>query len=291
MPKATGKSVWVTDETQYQEEFNEIPEGCSDVSYNETYASENESQENPDVTYESSCDQEVVFNPKPSTSKKLHHSRSRSVQMPTQQQAYMPYIEGPKMKWSVDDGLYNRFIKWKIRCENILDCELAMLSEARKCKKVIAWSGDFGLDQYISWNLSNEDLWLDTIWQKYEEFCKPQANELRARFGLLTSFKQDQMSVDEWYNKVQTQIGLCNYPQETAQILQRDIFWFFLSNESFISKTLDEGHVSLNNFPASRVRQMAKKLEGSQATAKHMKQVTNEPHASQINLLRHQKQS
>ena len=34
-------------------------------------------------------------------------------------------------------------------------------------------------------------------------------------------------------------------------------------------------------FPARRVRQMAKKLEGSQATAKHMKQVTNELHATQ----------
>ena len=34
---------------------------------------------------------------------------------------------------------------------------------------------------------------------------------------------------------------------------------------------------------------MAKKLEGSQATAKHMKQVTNEPHYTQINLLRHQR--
>ena len=34
---------------------------------------------------------------------------------------------------------------------------------------------------------------------------------------------------------------------------------------------------------------MAKKLEGSQATAKHMKQVTNVPHATQINLLRHQR--
>ena len=34
---------------------------------------------------------------------------------------------------------------------------------------------------------------------------------------------------------------------------------------------------------------MAKKLESSQATAKHMKQVTNEPHATQINLLRHQR--
>ena len=128
----------------------EIPEGYSDVSYNENYVTENESQEDLDVTQESSSDQEAVYNPTPSTSKKLHHSRSRSVQMPTQQQAYMPYIEGQTMNWNVDDGLYNRFIKWKIRCENILDCELAMLSEARKCKTVIAWSGNFGLDQYIS---------------------------------------------------------------------------------------------------------------------------------------------
>ena len=66
-------------------------------------------------------------------------------------------------------------------------------------------------------------------------------------------------------------------------------FWFFLSNESFISKTLDEGHVNLNKFLASKVRQMTKKLESSQATAKHMKQVTKEPHGTQIYLLRHQR--
>ena len=34
---------------------------------------------------------------------------------------------------------------------------------------------------------------------------------------------------------------------------------------------------------------MAKKLESSQATTEHMKQVTKEPHATQINLLRHQR--
>ena len=62
----------------------------------------------------------------------------------------MPYIEGPKMDWTVNDSLYYRFLKWKIKCENILECELAILSEARKCKKVVAWSGDFGIDQYVS---------------------------------------------------------------------------------------------------------------------------------------------
>ena len=222
MPKATKKTNRVSNtytkkdkegfnNNEGQEEFNHEQEAVSENESEEDYNNLNESQENLDATYESSSDQEVVFNPKPSTSRKVHHPRKRSVHIPTQQQAYMPYIEGPTMDWTVNDGLYNRFLKWKLKCENILECELAMLPERRKCKKVIAWSGDFGLDQYISWNLSNE-----VIWKKYEEFCKPQANELRARFDLLTSFKQDQMSVDEWYNKVQTQIGLCNYPPETA---------------------------------------------------------------------------
>ena len=103
---------------------------------------------------------------------------------------FMPYIEGPKMDWTINDNLYNRFLKWKLKCENILECELAMLAEKRKCKKVIAWSGDIGIDQYVSWCLPPEDLFLEVIWTKFEEFCKPQTNEVRARFDLLTSFRQ-----------------------------------------------------------------------------------------------------
>ena len=275
MPKATRKSNHVSNTypNEGQEEFHNEQEAVSENESQEDYNNLNESQENLDATYESSSDQEVEFNPKPTSSKKVHHSRKRPAHITTQQQAYMPYIEGPAMDWTVNDGLYNRFLKWKLKCENILECELAMLPETRKCKKVIAWSGDFGLDQYISWNLSNEDLSLEVIWKKYEEFCKPQANELRARFDLLTSFRQADMSVDEWYNAVQTQVALSRYPPETPQILQRDIFWFFLKDESFVSKTLNEGHVELSKFPASKVRQMAKKLESSQSTARHIKKM------------------
>ena len=59
-----------------------------------------------------------------------------------------------------------------------------MLPESKKCKKVIAWSGDFGMDQYVSWCLPTEELSLDTIWAKYEDFCKLQVNEVRAKFDL-----------------------------------------------------------------------------------------------------------
>ena len=155
-----------------------------------------------------------------------------------------------------------------------------MLPESKKCKKVIAWSGDFGMDQYVSWCLLTEDLCLDTIWAKYEDFCKPQTNEIRARFDLLTSFRQGNCSVDVWYNAVQSQVSLAKYPPETASILHQDIFWFFLTDEEFVSKTINDSNIDLEKFSASKVRQLAKKMESSKSTIHHMKQVSSDPPSS-----------
>ena len=86
-------------------------------------------------------------------------------QVPTM---YMPYIEGPKMNWTVDDGLYHRFLKWQLKCETILDCKLANLPTKQKCQKIIAWSGDLGMDLYVSWNIPKEDPYIrcdmEQIW-------------------------------------------------------------------------------------------------------------------------------
>ena len=91
----------------------------------------------------SSSDQEMeVQSPQcflPST------SQSQSFVQPM----FMPYIEGPKMDWTVNDSSYHRLLKWKLKCENILDCKLATLPESKKCKKVTAWSGGFGMDQCV----------------------------------------------------------------------------------------------------------------------------------------------
>ena len=184
------------------------------------------------------------------------------------------------MDWTVIDNLYNRLLKLKLKCENILECELPMLVETRKCKKVISWSGDFGIDQYVSWCLPPEDLCLEVIWTKFEEFYKPQTNEVRARFDLLTSFRQGDCSVDERYNAVKAQIHLAKYPQETARILHRDISWCFIRDEEFVSKTINYINLDLNKFPASKVRQLAKKMESSKATAMYIKQVASEPQAA-----------
>ena len=87
----------------------------------------------------SSSDQE----PDPEVS--FHPSRAQQI-IPNM---FMPYIEGPKMDWTIIDGLYHRFLKQFLKCENILECELAALPEWQKCKRVIACRGNFGMDQYV----------------------------------------------------------------------------------------------------------------------------------------------
>ena len=59
--------------------------------------------------------------------------------------------------------------------------------------------------------LSQKDFNLDTIWDRFEEFCKLQSNEVRAYFDLLTSFCQGNKSMDEWYNTIQSQVNLAKY--------------------------------------------------------------------------------
>ena len=162
----------------------------------------------------------------------------------------------------INDNLYHRFLKWHLKCKNILECELVALPKCQKCKKVIAWNRDCSMDQYVSWNLPSNELTLDAIWGKYEEYCKPQSNKVQARFDLLTGFCQGNHSVDEWHNAIQAQVNLARYPPETAKILHRDI-WFFLKDEDFVSRTISDGSIDLDKFPVSRVCQLAKKLESS----------------------------
>ena len=121
----------------------------------------------------------------------------------------------------MDDGLYTQFKTWKIKCQFILGAELETLSEDHKCKTFLQWSGDKGLELYISWGIEDKDLTLDTIWTKFEEHCKPQKkNELHAHYDLLKQLKLGDKSCDEYYSLLQNQLALCQYPTETWIILE-----------------------------------------------------------------------
>ena len=128
---------------------------------------------------ESEPEQEVFINPS-----------NPQVHQPVYPNTYMPYIQVPKRDWMVNNVLYHRFLKWKLKYKNILECEHATLCECQKCKKVIAWWGNFGMDQYVSWGLSKEEMNLDTIWERFKDFCKPQSNEVHAHVWSFNNFSR-----------------------------------------------------------------------------------------------------
>ena len=61
-----------------------------------------------------------------------------------------------------------------------------------------------------------------------------------------------------------------------------------MKDEDSVTKTINEGNVDIHKFPASKVRQLAKKMESSKATAKHIRQVAGDLPVTQIQLMHHQ---
>ena len=94
---------------------------------------------------------------------------------PTKDQAPI-YIDGPKMDWSMDNGLYSHFQDWKLECELILDGELTEIAEPQKAT-LIQWAGSFGLKNLKVWQ-KDTNLTLTFIWKEFETYCKPHLNEL-----------------------------------------------------------------------------------------------------------------
>ena len=61
-----------------------------------------------------------------------------------------------------------------------------------------------------------------------------------------------------------------------------------MRDEDFVMKTINEGNVDIQKFPASKVCQLANKMESSKAMAKHIRQVAGDIPAAQVQLMLHQ---
>ena len=138
--KDTSTSV-LTEEEASHDESSHVARVTRDPSTSALTETKGEASQDGSSTQEESEPEQEVY---------INHTHPHAPQ-PVYTNMYMPYIEGPKMDWMVNDVLYHRFLKWKLKCENILECELAALPKCQKCKKVIAWSGNLGMDQYVSW--------------------------------------------------------------------------------------------------------------------------------------------
>ena len=92
----------------------------------------------------------------------------------------MQYIQGPKMDWTEDAGLYQRFKDWREEVELLMDMVLSHIRNAdTKMKFVILWAGKEARTYLNTLEQDNRDS-LKTILDSLEEWTRPKSDEIAA---------------------------------------------------------------------------------------------------------------
>ena len=101
---------------------------------------------------------------------------------------------GPKMDWTIDNGLYQRFKVFKERSIDILSGPLHAIPEENQVYCLRYWMGEEGSKLISQWTVegkitdddeevtSKKKLW--TYWQLYKDCAKPRSNSLLQLWNL-----------------------------------------------------------------------------------------------------------
>ena len=92
--------------------------------------------------------------------------------------------KGPSMTGTWTKNLCSQFKMWKQRCKLLFTGLMAKIDEEIKCKHLLYWSGEQGIELFNSCDLSaDEQKKLDNYGERFQHFVKPHSNELIAAWG------------------------------------------------------------------------------------------------------------
>lgn len=127
-------------------------------------------------------------------------------------------FEVPKIDWTQGPDLVQRFRRFKQKCELLFEGPLKPRTDEQKCKYLLLWTGDYGLDLFNTWNLSEEQQkHLHEYWTRLEEHVKPQSNYILNRF-YLRSLKQNNRPLDEFLTEAKLLIQNSGYPADSTSL-------------------------------------------------------------------------
>ena len=172
----------------------------------------------------------------------------------------------PKMDWSPGPDLHTRFKRFRQKCELLLDGPLKSRDSTQKCKYVLLWSGDHGLDLFNTWALTTDQQKdLKEYWTRFEDHVKPQANHILNRY-YLRSLKQNNRPLDTFLTEARLLIQSSGYPQELHDELMRDTLVFGTDSEEVRRKCIARG----NELTFTKAKEIARTEEATQIQLKAM---------------------
>ena len=176
---------------------------------------------------------------------------------------------GPKLDWTRDNHMYERYRIWRKKVEFIFCSALADATPMQLVSYLKYWMGDQGIPLIEKWestgrlDYSNADetpateggrrrilssgYKIQTYWDLLDEEFKPKGNKLLSIIELWTRSKQGDKPLNQWLTQVYNLVNICKYPEDSTDRIIRDVLIVGCNSNHARDKIIRQGEaVTLN---------------------------------------------
>ena len=160
---------------------------------------------------------------------------------------------GPKLDWTRDNKIFDRYQIWKEKVELIFSSALEESSAKQKVFYLRYWMGEQGIPLVKKWtalgkldfSCSEEDdlssgYILQNYWNLLEAEFRPKGNKLLSVIELWTRSKQGSKTLNEWLTYVYNLVESCDYGNSSERII-RDVLIIGCNSDKAKDKIVRQG--------------------------------------------------
>ena len=160
---------------------------------------------------------------------------------------------GPKLDWTRDNKIFDRYQIWKEKVELIFSSALEESSSKQKVSYLRYWMGEQGIPLVKKWtalgkldfsSAEEDDLSsgyiLQNYWNLLEAEFKPKGNKLLSVIELWTRSKQGSKTLNEWLTYVYNLVESCDYGDSNERII-RDVLIIGCNSDKAKDKIVRQG--------------------------------------------------
>ena len=160
---------------------------------------------------------------------------------------------GPKLDWTRDNKIFDRYQIWKEKVELIFSSALEESSSKQKVSYLRYWMGEQGIPLVKKWTAlgkldfssSEEDALssgyiLQNYWNLPDAEFRPKGNKLLSVIELWTRSKQGSKTLNEWLTYVYNLVESCDYGDSSERII-RDVLIIGCNSDKAKDKIVRQG--------------------------------------------------
>ena len=176
---------------------------------------------------------------------------------------------GPKLDWTRDNQMYERYRIWKKKVEFIFCSALADSTPKQLVSYLKYWMGDQGIPLIEKWESTGKldysnsretpateggrrralssGYKVQTYWDLLDEEFKPKGNKLLSIIELWTRSKQGDKPLNQWLTQTYNLVNICKYPEDSTDRIIRDVLIVGCNSNHVRDKIIRQGEaVTLN---------------------------------------------